>query len=242
MICPNCGKEAARGTKFCSNCGLNLPGESEKPSQAWGWEPTRPPEPEQPQNKDEYWSPAGFDQATTYCQRCDKPVAAGQTHCADCARAINPRGAAPYRGVSRSLPVYAGFWWRFLAVFVDGFIIRIWGYILYRAFGMHPSDPYIADHPNFWPVAIFEIISIWLYHSLMESSAAQGSLGKMAVGLKVTDLDGNRVSFAQATGRHFGKFISALILCIGFLMAGFTEKKQTLHDMMAGTLVLKKRG
>jgi uncharacterized RDD family membrane protein YckC len=59
----------------------------------------------------------------------------------------------------------------------------------------------------------------------------------MALSMKVTDLQGNRISFARATGRHFAKYISAMILLIGYIMAGFTERKQALHDMIAGTLV-----
>jgi uncharacterized RDD family membrane protein YckC len=75
----------------------------------------------------------------------------------------------------------------------------------------------------------------------MESSPQQATLGKMALGLKVTDLQGERLSFARATGRYFGKIVSSLILFVGFMMAGWTEKKQALHDIMAGTLVVKKR-
>ena len=59
----------------------------------------------------------------------------------------------------------------------------------------------------------------------------------MAFGMKVTDLQGQRLSFGLATGRHFAKILSGLILCIGFIMVGFTEKKQGLHDMIVGTLV-----
>ena len=80
----------------------------------------------------------------------------------------------------------------------------------------------------------------WLYYALLESSSWQATLGKKALGLEVTDLEGRRISFGRASGRFFGKIISAIILYIGFLMAGFTEKKQALHDMMAGTLVIRK--
>jgi uncharacterized RDD family membrane protein YckC len=80
----------------------------------------------------------------------------------------------------------------------------------------------------------------WLYWAQMESSPWQATLGKKLLGLKVTDLRGRRISFPRATGRHFAKNISALILLIGFLMAGFTEKKQTLHDMIARCLVVRK--
>jgi uncharacterized RDD family membrane protein YckC len=74
---------------------------------------------------------------------------------------------------------------------------------------------------------------------LMESSAKQATVGKMALGLVVTDLNGNRITFARATGRYFGKALSSLILHIGYLMAGFTPKKQALHDIIAECLVVK---
>jgi len=80
----------------------------------------------------------------------------------------------------------------------------------------------------------------WLYYALMESSKNQGTLGKMALGLKVTDMEGNRVSFGRATGRYFGKIISGMIMMIGYILAGLTEKKQALHDIMASCLVVKK--
>jgi uncharacterized RDD family membrane protein YckC len=74
----------------------------------------------------------------------------------------------------------------------------------------------------------------------MESSKFGGTLGKMAVGIRVTDLNGNRISFARATGRYFGRIVTNLTLLIGYIMAGFTEKKQALHDVLASCLVIKK--
>lgn len=71
----------------------------------------------------------------------------------------------------------------------------------------------------------------------MLSSARQATLGKMALRLRVTDLDGNRISFGRASARHFAKYLSGLILAIGYIMAAFTERHQALHDMVAGTLV-----
>jgi Tfp pilus assembly major pilin PilA len=78
----------------------------------------------------------------------------------------------------------------------------------------------------------------WLYFALQESSAAQATLGKRALGIKVTDEHAERISFARATGRFFGKIISALIANIVFMLAGWTERKQALHDMMASTFVV----
>ncbi|MBK7410637.1 MAG: RDD family protein [Saprospirales bacterium] len=80
---------------------------------------------------------------------------------------------------------------------------------------------------------------IWLYFAVQESSWKQATIGKSVMGLKVTDQHGERLTFARATGRHLGKILSSAFLAIGYIMAGFTEKKQALHDMIAGTLVVK---
>ena len=79
----------------------------------------------------------------------------------------------------------------------------------------------------------------FVYFAYLESSEKQATVGKMVLGLKVTDLNGQRISFARAAGRFLGKFLSSMILGIGYIMAGFTEKKQGLHDMIAGTLVVR---
>ena len=80
----------------------------------------------------------------------------------------------------------------------------------------------------------------WLYFALMESSSKQATLGKMMIGVIVTDTDGNRISFGRASGRFFGKIVSWITLLIGYRMAAFTKRKQALHDIMAGCLVIRK--
>jgi len=85
--------------------------------------------------------------------------------------------------------------------------------------------------------AVVIIFGSWLYEAFMLSSPYQATLGKMMFGMKVTDLHGNRISFARATGRHFAKWLSGMILCIGFIMVGLTQRKQGLHDLLAETLV-----
>jgi uncharacterized RDD family membrane protein YckC len=77
----------------------------------------------------------------------------------------------------------------------------------------------------------------WAYKAGMESSRYQASLGKMAMRLKVTDLDGSPISFGRATARYFSKYLSLVAFGIGYLMVGFDEQKQGLHDRIAGTLV-----
>ena len=80
----------------------------------------------------------------------------------------------------------------------------------------------------------------WLYFTVSESSAWQATLGKKMFGLSVTDMAGNKISFGKANARYWSKIISALILFIGYIMIAFTERKQGLHDIIAGTLVTKK--
>lgn len=82
--------------------------------------------------------------------------------------------------------------------------------------------------------------SVWVYFAAMESSSLQGTFGKVVIGIKVTDISGARISFGRASGRYFGKFISTIILDIGWLMAAFTTKKQALHDSMADCLVVNR--
>jgi predicted Zn finger-like uncharacterized protein len=134
---------------------------------------------------------------------------------------------------------YAGFRKRFSAAIIDGFILAAAGFIIGGFAG------FIYDYMTRTPEgagALGNIVGVilgWLYFALMESSSRQGTLGKMALGIKVTDLSGNAISFGRATVRHFGKILSTIILLVGYLMVAFTAKKQGLHDMMAGCLVVK---
>ena len=88
-------------------------------------------------------------------------------------------------------------------------------------------------------INLISIVTGWLYYALLESSSWQGTVGKKVLGIRVTDMNGNQISFGRATGRYFGLLLSGLICFIGFIMVAFTEKKQGLHDMLASTLVLK---
>lgn len=136
---------------------------------------------------------------------------------------------------------YAGFWKRFAASIIDGIIVLVSNFLIGFVFGFILVASKTLDLEDMEILGnIIGIVTNWLYFSVMESSPTQATLGKIALGIKVTDLNGERISFGNATGRHFGKVISACIFLIGFLMVGFTEKKQGLHDMMAGCLVVDK--
>ena len=134
---------------------------------------------------------------------------------------------------------YTGFWKRVAAFIIDVCILIIGslaiGFVVFSLV-MKIDDPARLE---FMTDPLGLIIG-WLYFAVMESSTSQGTVGKMALGIKVTDTEGNKISFLRATGRHFGKIISSIILGIGYIMIAFTQKKQGLHDMLAECLVVNK--
>lgn len=147
------------------------------------------------------------------------------------------------------LGYHPGFWWRFLAYFVDNIIMQVVATIVglvigYAASGMSEGMAEGADGEGAGvAILLAAVIAVgfdWLYHSLMETSTYQGSVGKIICGIKVTDMNGQRISFGRATGRYFGKILSSLLLCIGYLMCIWTEQKQCLHDRMSGCLLFRK--
>ena len=139
---------------------------------------------------------------------------------------------------------YAGFWRRWAAYTLDivivSYVANAFYWFIVRQFQTQSGldlDPEVIVRVFH---GFFTFSLNWAYFAGMESSPLRATVGKLAVGLFVTRDNGGRISFGQATGRFFGRTISALILCIGFMMAGWTSRKQTLHDIMAGTLVLRK--
>ncbi|MGH9741605.1 MAG: RDD family protein [Candidatus Acidiferrum sp.] len=152
---------------------------------------------------------------------------------------------------------YAGFWLRAVAYLIDAIISGVAFLILLiplfvltgagAALGKIISDDDVGSDLGafmgfgfiFGFVAIVLVVS-WLYYAISESSSWQATLGKKILNLKVTDMSGQPISFGRASGRYFGKIITGMIpLFIGYIMAGFTEKKQALHDMIASCLVLR---
>jgi len=210
MYCSKCGGLMADGATFCPACGQPVTGTS-----------------------------AGYPQASV--------AGAGP---------VGAYGEGAYGAVGVRPVAYAGFWLRFIAIIIDGILIaivstpfRIAIFAMMGMRGVGMFGPRMGEDPaamlaTFFPmlmisVAISGVIN-WLYFAFCESSSWQGTLGKKALGLQVTDLEGNRISFARASGRFFAKIISGMILMIGYIMAGFTERKQALHDIIAGCLVIKK--
>lgn len=169
---------------------------------------------------------------------------------------IDPNQTLPPPSRSDAAPdvVQAGFIKRWAALFLDNLILGVGFYALFFVFiiiagatgGFDQLETIDPDDPPGWVVAAyFGMILLYyaaagLYYALMESSSHQATLGKMALGIKVVDRNGGRLSFPHALGRWFAAALSYLTLYIGFLLAAFTRNKQALHDMVAGTCVVDK--
>ena len=144
--------------------------------------------------------------------------------------------AKPQAGAFR----FGGFWIRVVAFFIDGLVLVI-PLMLVSAVLHFMVMP--ADRSELILVEVldmlFSIATWWLYAALLHSSQWQATVGKKALGLKVVDQNGSRISFARATGRHFAEYLSSLIFGIGYLMVAFTQQKQGLHDKIASTFVIR---
>lgn len=217
MHCSSCGAKVAEGTAFCGACGRPIIGYSVA---AASGAPVAPAVPVVPV--------AGIPVAAPYAV-----------------------AAAP------GTVTYSGFWLRVPAAIIDGFVIGIPLGILFFATiaSMLPALAQMGRVANpmlligvllprlFFALIVYVVVS-WLYWAGMESSSWQATLGKKALGVYVTDLNGNRATFGKTSGRFFagrgiGYFVGIYFL-ISCILAGFTEKKQALHDIIAGTLVMRR--
>jgi len=221
MYCTKCGTAIREGASFCTGCGQAV-----NPVPVISQQPAYTPSPAAPVN-------------------------------------VPPVYYAPVPPQTLPAP-YAGFWLRAVAYLLDSLLFAVvLGVFVAIAIGIH-GPGYFRGMAGSWPrggfggasvspiipmmfigtlimAFVFLFVITWLYYAVMESSANQGTLGKIVMGLIVADMQGRRISFGRASGRFFSRLITGLIpFAIGYIMAGFTEKKQALHDMIASCLVLKK--
>jgi uncharacterized RDD family membrane protein YckC len=227
-FCSGCGSQVDQGTRFCHKCGKPVEGiaplaQTPAVPATYAAQPTAPPQ------------------------------------------VYSPTSGAPAYVPAPVAPHYGGFWIRFVAYFVDYLIIGIPMAVIigiavfaFGAFGGLSAVKNLSDNPDpnqvqqqimsligpllgaYALLFVFAIVIGWLYFALMESSPRQATFGKAMLSLKVTDASGNRLSFGHASGRFFSKIVTGLVpLGIGYIMAGFTAKKQALHDFIAGTIVIK---
>lgn len=222
MFCSKCGSLVEQGAAFCANCG----------------------------------------QANVATSR---PLSVPSQYPGDAIAPATPASFAVQHAAfpstsAASTVAYAGFWLRFVAYLIDSAVLGATLFALFIPFAAWLGFTSIwararsGENPNAIANAMMSgtfvlgivflaaasIVGGWLYHALMESSTWEGTLGKRALNLRVTDLSGARVTFKRATGRHFGKIITSFIpLGIGYVVAGFTERRQAVHDMLSSCLVLR---
>ena len=127
---------------------------------------------------------------------------------------------------------YAGFWIRVGAYIVDG--ILLWIVQVLIGFTLFSDYSVVDSNLTLSMISLFIGIA---YFAGMESSTRQATIGKILFRLKVGDAQGNQITFGNAVGRYLAKILSAIILCIGFMMVGWDDKKQGLHDKLAKTFV-----
>lgn len=142
---------------------------------------------------------------------------------------------------------YAGFWIRFVASLIDGFVLGIPLFFIQMFINLlilvpvmgNESQMAAANITAVFVNGLFSMIATIIYYVLMESSKKQATIGKMVFGIKVVDENGGRISVGRAIGRYFSKYLSGMIFYVGYIMAAFTKEKRALHDFIAKTYVVK---
>lgn len=185
-----------------------------------------------------------------FCTKCGSEVNSDAKFCGKCGNITETQVATPQNNTSESVAQgnrvatirYAGFWIRYAAGFLDGIITTVIAVAVSMVFFL--LAPFSVDDELsngslivflllFWG-AIFGYFIIFTYKK-------GATLGKMAVGIKVVSADDRRLSLGKVFLREtVGKILSYVTLYIGYIMAGFTEKKQALHDKIAQTYVVYK--
>jgi uncharacterized RDD family membrane protein YckC len=229
VFCTHCGVTLPEGAEFCPRCGTAV-------------KRAAPQAPMSP-------APAPFEPAGAPSQGTPAytPTAAAPVGSVTAGSALGTQ-QRPIVVTPWSQP-YAGFWRRFVALVIDSLILYIVTFPVHLFFHvnvmgwMRPDELSPEDlaalFSSAFRVFCFNAVVNWLYFALLECSPRQATLGKMALNIRVTTLDGRRITFARASGRYFAKFVSGITFLIGYVMAAFTKRRQALHDIIAQTLVLK---
>ncbi|MGA2935205.1 MAG: RDD family protein [Methanomicrobiales archaeon] len=184
------------------------------------------------------------------CFNCGGLLRGEKYVCPDCGADLpsGDAGACPACGAkfagARKTPdrIFAGFWARLGAAIIDGMLVGIVVILVSTLAAFVLSAPSSASAQSvsstmFSTSLVIGFFISWIYYAYLESSPGQATLGKRVIKTKVTDLEGRRISFKRASARWLAKFLSIATFGLGFLLIGFTEKKQGLHDKVAGTLV-----
>lgn len=182
------------------------------------------------------------------CHRCGRILYEGVNSCPECGLELTggqtggSTGQAGNGGGPVRMPGYAGLWRRAVALLIDKILLGSVNLCLTLVFLIASGTGDGDEGMRVLALAgvLFGFLLQWLYFTLMESSSLRATLGKAAIGIVVTDCAGERISWPRANGRYWAKIVSAIRFGLGYFMAGFTAKKQALHDFIAGTLVVRK--
>nr|WP_295376926.1 RDD family protein [Pseudoxanthomonas sp.] len=191
-------------------------------------------------------SPSSFDGAGTVATNAEVPP----TQEASPYSAPHATIEMAPRAVQGGEIVYAGFWKRVAAYIIDTFVMTIINTVVGMVVGMAMVGLLMSnggatlDSPVWWALQglsyLAQIVIMAVYFAWFHASSHQATPGKMAIGIKVVDRHGATISFWRGIGRFFATFVSTLLLLAGYLMAAFTRRKQALHDLICGTLVVDK--
>ncbi len=198
-------------------------------------------------------TPEAPTQVVLACSQCGRMLAqsdlvqiAGNWVCGDCKPAFLSRVMASGASVTARWH-YAGFWIRFVAVFIDGIALQVVTIPMWLLFSGAVSTSLNAARPN--PAVVFStmlmlnfvIMLIACLYEVIMIRYYGATLGKMAAGVKVVRTDGSGVGWGISIGRYFMKIVSSMILLIGYIIAGFDDEKRALHDRVCDTRVVYKQ-
>ena len=184
-----------------------------------------------------------------FCRRCGTRSPDEALHCPLCGQGLQPGVVAVDPAqlhaavvtAAEIRPVYAGFWRRFAAVVLDSLVMFFPLATLRVLFGLEMTGEWQPDSLTWWILSWVEVGVGWLYAAFFLSSGARATLGLQVMDLQVCDLRGQRISFARATWRYFAQIATLLSLGIGYLLQLFSARRQTLHDMLSRTVVVRAR-
>lgn len=176
-----------------------------------------------------------------FCPNCGTHNADDSAFCISCGQPLAGAGS-PGGAIVTSGQRYGGFWRRLLAFVIDAVIIGIPIGIIARATHLYTTS-HLSNGNRLTQLSgggeLLAVLVCWAYFTLQEISIHQATVGKRALGMRVTDNAGARLTFGRATGRYFASLISWVTVGLGFVLAAFTPRKRALHDMIASTLVCR---
>lgn len=242
-ICGHCGHSNPPEVEYyCENCGQSLVGSQKEAAIG---SPESDQDNAQPVNdvvKETKSQPSetapGLDAG--FCPRCKNPYQPGSSYCSICGLALKDKTA---RGTTLTAGAFdqgvpAGFWIRELAYFIDWGVLFIWGVFSYLLY----SGDFVVWRGVEAELTLFDLLNLVIgqMYAPVLIGLWSTTVGKRAFGAYVVKIDGGRCGFWRALGREFAKVLSFLILGIGFLMIAFREDKRGLHDLIAGTAVIRR--